>query len=89
MTDMIERLARTLCLDAGDNPDSAAPAHPSSVQFWQLYMPAARHFVEAMREPTPQMVNAAWDNAPIGQFDPDAAWRHMIDAILSEKGQPR
>lgn len=102
---MIERMARALCIKAGADPDSlwAAPENgePSLVMniaraggpqwpAWRWWAPSARVAIEAMREPTPAMVEAGggeccnterWDDQ---SYEPPAIWRDMIDAALAD-----
>ena len=80
MSEMIERVARTLCMqlqiDEGFSAESAARAATSNM--WKNYRNAARMAIEAMREPTQAMLQAL--NNCGG--DTDAIWPAMIDEAL-------
>lgn len=79
---MIERVARTLAFD-----------HHRTEDNWQEWSEAAQAVIEALREPTEEMVNAAYENcheANSARFDSnidfaDGVWRAMIDAALKQK----
>lgn len=57
MSEMVEKVARALCIAAGINPE-----------YWSnpLEVAQARAAIEAMMEPSPEMVDAAW---PLPNFD--------------------
>ncbi len=74
MSEMIERVARAICrstiLGSGldgetifDNPDYVIPAQSRADRIplirWKLYVEPARAAIEAMREPTKQMLETA------------------------------
>jgi hypothetical protein len=86
MSEMVERAAEAIC-DAEFGPGMwAIPAHEQ--KFRDLYRVRARAAIEAMREPTDDMVDEGWrakraeihDTAP----EPRDAYRAMIDAALEE-----
>lgn len=54
---MIERVARAICVDGGFNPDEQMPNNGPR---WRYYEPAARSAIQAMREPTEEMLDASW-----------------------------
>ena len=68
MTEMVERVARAIASHVGYADDD-----------WFKYGPAARAAIAAMREPTEEMLKAAYAKA----FDKEI-WQAMIDAALSE-----
>jgi hypothetical protein len=72
MTDMVERVARAIY--AAECWDTATPG---------FYQHAARAAIAAMREPTDEMVDAAWEpSVPPGNV---AIWQAMIDAAMGDK----
>lgn len=76
---MIERIARALAglrYASIGGPDSEALGKPA----WVYCVPDALQAVEAMREPTEEMLFAA-DWLENGTY---AAWQAMIDSILSQ-----
>lgn len=91
MTDMIEKVARALAI--ADDKDPDAPAwvrYPGPETFgicWRdQYEDKAKAAIEAMREPTDEMVAAA-ATSPTLQLAAMAIWQAMIDSILSEGGE--
>ena len=89
MTDsMIERVARAICR-ANCTPDmSAEDIDCQEENAWDMWVPEARAAIEAMREPTEEMLYCGdaqisdWDRT---HEDVRAAWHAMIDAALKEK----
>ena len=67
MTDMIERVARGLC--------------SYSEFMWQDNIPKAKAAIEAMREPTDEMVAAGFEP---GCFEVRSVYTAMINAALKE-----
>lgn len=102
MTTMIERVARAI---AGADPEQQGQIDDSEMgeYFWEKYrehyLPLARAAIEAMREPTPDMISAgikrevAWEYGERGDWDDEsgphvpshAAYQSMIDAALNEQ----
>ncbi len=92
---MVERVARTLCKENGDDPDFVQLSNPVQ-RGWHPYREKARAAIEAMREPTEAMTEAqvtaiqAIDGFAygIGHYDLDetakTGWRAMIDAALRD-----
>lgn len=88
MSTMVERVARAIYFRADDQGDKAW----NHCQSWHrdIAREQARAAIEAMREPTDAMANAAW--AKIGEDgDADVAviYANMIDAALNEQEQGR
>lgn len=54
---------------------------------WRPYVEAARAAVKAMREPTPQMLDAALPDMPDWGYLPED-WRAMIDHVVEERVFP-
>jgi len=84
VSDMVERVARALHA----MPSEAWSEVPWSVlqaMHKERLMRHARAAIEAMREPTPEMVDEAYEYA----LNENAAgvWRKMIDAALSSKNE--
>ena len=75
---MIERVARALCTQAGEDPDLETPYHPKVTHLWQHYKESSRAAIEAMREATDEMKDAWWPNTDIRHY------QAMIDAALQE-----
>lgn len=71
---MIERVARALAANLGGDD-------------WRRFVDAARAAVAAMREPTPDMLDAATPGLPDwGYLEDD--WRAMIDHAAGERVFP-
>jgi hypothetical protein len=51
---------------------------------WQNCIGAARAAIQAMREPTPEMLDGATEGLPDWGYLPED-WRKMIDYALSER----
>lgn len=73
----LERAARALCSLAGNPENATMDGKP----VWQSYLPEARAVLQAIREPTQEML-AANPIGPTGKFLPEDVWRGMIDAAL-------
>lgn len=71
---MTERVARAI-------------AHSLGSEDWRSYVMAARAAVLAMREPTPDMIEAALPDLPDWGYLPDD-WRAMIDHVAEERVFP-
>lgn len=93
MSEMIERVAEAIgCIDA--DRCTRQRTVPSKRTKWQmkpcdLCMDAARDAIEAMREPTEAMLDAAWrlpDDGPaiIYKSAIEEKWREMIEAALKD-----
>ena len=88
MSEMTERVARVICVAAGDDPDGTHGSRGIlfSGQYWTLYDKDARAAIEAMLEPTVEMTDAAYaieyPGEPAG-FDDQ--WRVAIQAALKRK----
>ena len=84
MSEMVERVAAALCVEAGDEPyrDYIGMGN-TPMKGWKMHERAARAAIEAMREPTEAMLTAG-DTAMIRNSDTSAdAWPAMIDAALT------
>ena len=92
MTDMIERVARAICIEDGCDPDQIAVGighrmpEGKSYPLWHARTQQARAAIEAMREPTADMVAIALPSlsCAYGHEPEDAAvvWAAMVDAAL-------
>lgn len=71
---MTERVARAIAATLGEED-------------WRPFVAAARAAVRAMREPTPEMLEAALPDSPDWGFLPDD-WRAMIDHVAGERVFP-
>jgi hypothetical protein len=81
-SEMVERVARAICRGVGQvRPDVILTDEPA----WHQYIYAARAAIEAMREPTPEMLRAAQTtHASYLRAATDAEiWQAMIRAALS------
>jgi len=88
---MIKRVARVLCSFRGLNPDAEADSLRGKFYAWEAFIPQARAVIEALREPTEEMISAMCK--PVGpgksllENDKAAArvyWHRMIDAALKD-----
>jgi hypothetical protein len=61
-----------------------AIAEAKNEREWRNYIGAARAAIEAMREPTPEMLDGAAVGMPDWGSLPDD-WRNMIDCALAEQ----
>lgn len=83
MSTMVERVARAICEASGETFDICPGIH----------MDAARAAIEAMMEPTEEMVKAGMDANPRGRTISDsdltAIYRAMFQAALKESDNDR
>lgn len=56
---------------------------------WRSVVPEARAAIQAMREPTNPMIDAAKDSGAALMVGLTYVWRDMIDAALAEPTAPR
>ena len=86
MSEMIERVARALCLANGEDPDKPSGAFGV---WWKSYRDEARAALEAMREPSSAQEAVMLDLLERADRPPTKrwhwVWQEMIDAALSEK----
>jgi len=85
MSEMIERVARALCrqyeLDDGFSPEQADRAAAGDMH--RNFIKAARATIEAMREPTDEMLAAGCAGDQEGSFSKSRMdWQAMIDEAL-------
>ena len=89
--DMVERVARALCIHGGFDPDSLEPGDAYGIDgtmpngdpahlFWRQFEAEARAAIEAMREMTDAMVAAAWESR---MADVQGQWSDVIDEALT------
>lgn len=98
MSEMIERVARAICVAMGHDPDGPSSdvyveGDPDAGTSWAGYRNAARAAIEAMREPTDEMSYAGFqvnkwvnrDKISVGRVSiaPELAWQAMINTALS------
>ena len=84
MSEMVERVARAICEASGLNPDHNYDPNQISRSDdvrWRLFIPHARAAIEALRDPTEDMANAAECAEP---FSFEAMWKAAVDAALGE-----
>lgn len=77
MSEMIERVARALCVEDDENPDEIINVGKPR---WWLYNCAARAAIEAIREPTEGMLDAAREVTKGQSFF--ANYPRKIDAMV-------
>ncbi len=89
--DMVEKVARALA-NYGWDTRSGKLAEHNSAEFveanWRAYEDQARAAIEAMLEPTPEMISAVWPDGASGHDVADLptnVWDAMITAALAEQ----
>lgn len=87
---MVERVARALCLQEGEDPNQETPYHPKVTHLWQHYVPSARAAIEAMREPTREMLavgkrSSCADDIYLTVDEVSAIYSAMVEAALNEE----
>ena len=90
MSEMIERVAREICITSGHAPDALDPRTfgPDNLlrPQWMNFVEQARAAIAAMREPTYEMVKSGvMKRLGVGTAADlvEAEWRAMIDQSLS------
>ncbi len=73
MERMIARIARAIAVSHGESN-------------WRVHVGVARAAVQAMREPTDEMLDAALPNLPDWGCLPED-WRAMIDYVVAERSE--
>jgi hypothetical protein len=81
MSDFIERVSRALCESAGHDPRGKQRVSSGDEENWTFFVHAALAALQAMREPTPTMIEAAREDILVA--DASAVWRTMITTALS------
>lgn len=85
---MKERLGRFLCLSRNIDPDWIEKE--SGKPFWQIMLPEANAVLEALLDPTPEMVEAMWsaERDTMVLSDPEkivtTLWRAGVRAAMEE-----
>lgn len=101
MSDIVERVARAI-FEAWAAEESAASTwddvcqrakdgYPHAQKWHRMAISEARAAIEAMREPTPKMVEAhymAHARAETVMADAQSVWNAMIDAALKQRSPP-
>lgn len=86
MTEMVERVARTICEHDGGVPNAIDVSDGRAS--WERYSGAARAAIEAMMEPTRAMTQAAgshlWDKHGVESWAAEGVWQAMLSAALGE-----
>lgn len=89
MSDIIERAARAICEHWGMRPDAVGDGWVGPA--WMIWQSHARAAVEAIREPTREMIAAGHSHVAFSddglsmtelEAQPGIVWRHMIDEAL-------
>ena len=82
--DMVEKAARAICMAEGIPPDDTGPE--IGTRAWEAWVETARAAIAVMREPTPEMVEAGWEEI-MGfgamRSNVEWTWGAMIDAALT------
>lgn len=80
--EMIERVARALATDMEFEPDEIVSSFNPKfrVPRWMTFVDHARAAINAIREPSEVMVEAAWPN--IMHENARDVWQDMVDAAL-------
>lgn len=92
LSEMIERVARALCVADGLDPDAdwrrsdqsmlAVAIPEGEEQRWRTYASYARAAISALREPTKEMIRAAAQVEKPLLYE--KYWKAMIDAALAK-----
>ncbi|MCA0032784.1 hypothetical protein [Mesorhizobium sp. B263B2A] len=89
--EMVEKVARALCVASLRDPDKLVPALPNrTIMAWQQFEHGARAAIGEMREPLPSMSEAmltAFAKDPEGWVRWGDVWRAGIDAALATPGE--
>jgi hypothetical protein len=102
MNEMIERVARAICLAHDENPDMPLCVNlaDEATYRWVIYIEDARAAIVAMRDSTPEMNREGLDAicsqgiycrdnmVTIESTAGRTAWIAMIDAALNKKTAP-
>lgn len=91
-TPLLERVARALCRSDGKEPDVGPAisiekqrgAIPDSVPNWKRYTDQARAVLEAIREPSEEMIKAGYREQDATEGSLKHSYIAMIDAALSQ-----
>jgi len=87
MTDMIERVARALCVSDATPPDRPVSCLDNTL-LWELHKKAAIAAIAAMREPTEEMAQTVASAYTAGVANPQMItkiYSAVIDAALGKK----
>ena len=76
MNEMVERVARAICVSDGEDPDGKICTGDA---FWMWYVPNVRTAIATLRTPTEAMIDAGFRH-----HDPADIWRAMCDAALKD-----
>ena len=82
---MVERVARAICVSEGRDPDAdfmRIPGPMTGSKVWTEYVRRARAAIEAMREPTDEMVGAKNSAEPHYESYFRERYRAAIDEVL-------
>ncbi|HUD95545.1 hypothetical protein [Sphingobium sp.] len=80
ITTTLERAARALCSLQGLPEKTKVEGRP----MWESFLPSARAVLQAIREPSPEMLMIE-PPLPSQGFYTEDAWRLMIDAALAQR----
>lgn len=83
--ELVERIARAICLANGENPDEICEDWMKEFSGWRGYVEEARAAIAAMREPTGAMIREGIINIDCQEVltpAPGPIWQAMIDEAL-------
>jgi hypothetical protein len=82
MMEFLEQVARGLCQSAGHDADGKHHVGDGEMENWTFFVQPACAALEAMRNPTQSMIEAARDDVLVA--DAAGVWRAMINTALSD-----
>jgi hypothetical protein len=88
----LERACRAAHGEHNDDPAERAKSSDPAWDGWKSWIPVVRAVLQAIREPSDEMVEAAYRREGVGpdavdvpySLTPDDMWPAMIDAALEE-----
>lgn len=89
MSEMIERVARAICVANGEDDDDTYATSATGSPIWRYYESHAIAAITAMREPTGEMIDGGAESlwtlrGPDLNGQPSKCWRAMINAALRD-----
>lgn len=82
---MIERMCRAMCRDQYPGANEDGWIVSAKCYRWELFRSQAKVALEALREPTEEMVAAGADYRPVHpEVRSKECWIAMIDVVLEE-----
>lgn len=83
MNEMVERVARAMCVENKVDPDEILETKPVGDRLprWHYYAPMARAAIKALRHPPRDVLDEVIHR--LGESTTSAHWDTMIDVILA------